>query len=93
MKSATFDGKTYRCANEAFWPPVHSAIGSSEEVRFRFPDDVYERMKAWERTCGLKEMQSHKCRSCQFLRNEMGIPINQTSAPSLAPPMYRRGGR
>ena len=93
MKPVLFGDKTYRCANETFWPPVHSAIGSSEEVRFRFPDEVYERMKAWERACGLKEMQPSKCHTCAFLRNEMGIPLNQTATGLPAPPIYRRGGR
>jgi len=93
MKPATFDGKTYRCANETFWPPVHAAIGSSEEIRFRFPDAVYERMKAWERVCGLKEMSESKCFGCSFLRDEKGIPVSVTISSNPAPPMYRRGGR
>ena len=93
MKPTTFDDKTYRCVNEKFWPPVHAAIGSSEDVRFRFPDAVYERMKAWERACGLKEMQADKCLKCQFLRGANGGPVDPSSPVLFAPPMYRRGGR
>lgn len=93
MKPATFDGESYRCANEAFWPPPHASIGSAEEIRFRFPEAVYERMKAWERACGLKEMEKDKCIDCQFLRNPKGIPVTTTVTSSPPPPMYRRGGR
>jgi len=90
MKPAVFEGKTFRCANEAHWPPPHSAIGSAEQVRFRFDDAVYERMKAWERVCGLKQMEASKCQGCQFLRNEMGQPLVASGPPTYRPPTYRK---
>ena len=79
LSPITVDGKELRCKHAKTWPPGWSKLGkSSDEVRYRFSDEEYERAKTWERVCGLKEMNPIKCPSCPFVLCN-GAPLVETT--------------
>ena len=69
MPPIEIEGVEHRCGNACFWPPLEIEClgGSAEDLRYAVPDVVYQRLKTWERVCGLMEMSPSKCPSCPLL--------------------------
>jgi len=75
------DGKEYRCANEAIWPPIEIEVygPTAEHVRYIVSDVKYQRIKTWEKLCGLRQMEATKCLKCPLVTHE-GEPLAKRSA-------------
>ena len=69
MSPIEVGNKELECRNAAFWPPleIEHLADSSEELRFRVPDVVYQRIKTWEQVCGLLQMNPDKCLTCPYV--------------------------
>lgn len=78
----TEGGETFEiyCQYEEQWPPAHALIGESfEDQRAQglLDESTYERVKVWQRVCGLTAMDAEKCSGCEHAMVELhkGQPV------------------
>lgn len=76
-------GKKYECRNAMFWPPpeIEYLADTAEELRYSVPNVVYQRIKTWEKMCGIMGMQADKCPTCPLVIVD-GKPATRTGSPS-----------
>jgi hypothetical protein len=88
MGSVAHEEATLTCALGHEWPPLEAvAYGPSLEAREKVTPHVYERIKVWERVCGLYEMDLDKCPSCPH-RVVDGVPVSSPGGSGPTPKMY-----
>ena len=65
MGEAILEGKRLTCSLGVEWPPVEvSAYGSVEEAIEHLEDSEVQRLRVWEKVCGLLRVDPEKCKSC-----------------------------
>lgn len=69
-------GETISCRHASIWPPVRAvALQESIEAQ-RMAGDItnqeYERLRTWERVCGLAAMDPEKCTTCPYAIDDEG---------------------
>ena len=67
MGSFQHDGAEHTCSQASYWPPVEVEAydgASAQELRYEVTDLIYQRIRTWERVCGLMKMDASKCLSC-----------------------------
>lgn len=87
FKPLDHEGSRYTCRNAKVWPPSHALLEDSFQLlrdNKEITELEYERLRTWERVCGLTEMKASKCMTCPHLLNEEGVAIN-TGPPTPLP--------
>ena len=80
---------TLTCSRGREWPPLEAvAYGpTAEDAREKVKPHVYERIKVWERVCGLFEMSLDKCPGCPHLEVN-GVIATPPEKSGPTPKMY-----
>lgn len=94
--------ETIHCRQADNFPPIHLHLmepgETPEDLRGgRLTEAQYQRIKVWERVCGLSEMNTDKCLTCLDCMLQTGVH-KHTKEPELKPithnpqqGLYRRG--
>ena len=85
MPPIEIDGVEYGCGNADVWPPleIEHLADTAEELRYTVPDLVYQRLKTWERACGILRMSEDKCPTCPFVMID-GEPATKAGMASAS---------
>jgi hypothetical protein len=91
MGSLEVGGKVLTCTRGHDWPPLEIvAYGpTAEDAREKIKPAQYERVKVWERTCGLLKMSEDKCPQCPLVARD-GEPALLPGSSGPVPKTYRK---
>jgi hypothetical protein len=80
------DGVELSCSNKCVWPPTHVTVYGRdlESLRNSVGENLYHRLKTWEKTCGLTSMEVSKCSGCHLLVRD-GVPVTGPRTGSNVP--------
>ncbi len=78
MGSLDYEGKTLSCSMGFEWPPIEVvAYGSPEDAQEHVTDPAMQRIRVWQKVCGLREVDSAKCPTCKYVQID-GVLVNQS---------------
>lgn len=70
------DDETITCRHARIWPPARAVLLDESIEEQRAMGDItteeYERLRTWQRVCGLKAMNAEKCPACPHAIDEDG---------------------
>ena len=73
------------CAMGQVWPPIQIKVfGSVEGARPHVDPATYDRLRVWDRACGLTAMEPERCLTCRHVIKD-GVPVHQDEKHAASP--------